>query len=136
MSLVVLDTDVASFAFRQRLPAELIPQLIDRTWCVTYVTVGEMTQWAHLRSWGTRNRGALDHWLGNLVVINSSVEAARLWGMISGLGKLSGRTRPINDTWIAACCLAENLPLATVNVKDYEDLTEKYGLDLVTGKHR
>ena len=67
---------------------------------MTYVTIGEMTQWAQLRSWGARNRGALDHWLGSLVVINSSVEAARLWGTISGWGKLHGRSRPINDTWI------------------------------------
>ena len=66
-------------------------------------------------------------------MINSSVEAARLWGTISGWGKLHGRSRPINDTWIAACCLAENLPLATVNVKDYEDLVAEYGLELVTG---
>ncbi len=132
MAFVVLDTDVASLAFRRRLPVDLVPLLVDRIWCVTYVTIGEMTQWAELRSWGARNRGALDHWLGSFVVINSSVEAARLWGTISGWGRLQGRSRPINDTWIAACCLAEDLPLATVNVKDYEDLVTEYGLDLVT----
>ena len=122
MNFVVLDTDVASLAFRNRLPAVMAARLVDRTWCVTYVSVGEMTQWAQLRSWGARNRGALDSWLDGFVVINAGVEAARLWGTMSGLGKLRGRSRPINDTWIAACCLAEGLPLA-----------EQHGLDLIVG---
>jgi len=33
--------------------------------------------------------------------------------------------------WNAACCLAEKLPLATLNVKDYLDFTER-GLKLIT----
>jgi predicted nucleic acid-binding protein len=39
---------------------------------------------------------------------------------------------PINDTWIAACCLAEGLPLATLNVKDYTDVATYHGLTLIT----
>jgi hypothetical protein len=35
--------------------------------------------------------------------------------------------------WIAACCLTYGLPLATLNVKDYEDCAEYHGLLLVTG---
>jgi predicted nucleic acid-binding protein len=34
--------------------------------------------------------------------------------------------------WIAACCLAEGLPLATSNVKDYEDFVHHHGLVLIT----
>lgn len=133
MSFVVLDTDAASLAFRRRLPPSMAARLVDQTWCVTYVTVGEMTQWAHLRSWSPRNRGALDDWLGHLVLINSSDEAARLWGALSAAGKQQGRSRPINDTWIAACCLAEGLPLATLNIKDYLDFATQHGLALITG---
>jgi predicted nucleic acid-binding protein len=33
--------------------------------------------------------------------------------------KRRGRPRPVNDTWIAACCLVEGLPLATFNTKDF-----------------
>lgn len=43
-----------------------------------------------------------------------------------------GRTVPVNDSWIAACCLARNLPLATLNTKDYTDLVEHEGLTLLT----
>jgi toxin FitB len=34
----------------------------------------------------------------------------------------------VNDMWVAACCLAEDVPLATRNVKDYADFTEYHGL--------
>lgn len=33
-----------------------------------------------------------------------------------------------NDTWIAACCLVYDLPLATLNVKDFADFAEHHGL--------
>jgi len=39
-----------------------------------------------------------------------------------------GRPRPANDTWIAACCLARDLPLATLNLKDFRDFAEHDGL--------
>jgi predicted nucleic acid-binding protein len=39
---------------------------------------------------------------------------------------------PANDTWNAACCLAEGVSLATLNVKDYWDLAERSGLRLIT----
>jgi predicted nucleic acid-binding protein len=36
-----------------------------------------------------------------------------------------------NDTWVAACCLVDHLPLATLNVKDFADFTEYEGLTIV-----
>jgi predicted nucleic acid-binding protein len=40
---------------------------------------------------------------------------------IAAYAYLRGRPRPTNDSWIAACCLAYDLPLATQNVKDFQD---------------
>jgi predicted nucleic acid-binding protein len=37
----------------------------------------------------------------------------------------------VNDMWIAAVCLSDDLPLATRNVKDYADFAEHHGLRLV-----
>ncbi len=42
-----------------------------------------------------------------------------------------GRPRPVNDTWIVACCLAYGLPLATLNTKDFEDFAEHRGVVLI-----
>ncbi len=131
MDYVVLDTDVASLIFRRKLPGQIAARLAGKTWCVTFVTVGEMTQWAWLRSWSSRNIGALDDWLSNLVVLDGTWESARTWGRISADGKRRGRTLPVNDSWIAACCLTEGLPLATLNTKDYADLVDEHGLVLV-----
>jgi predicted nucleic acid-binding protein len=33
--------------------------------------------------------------------------------------------------WIAACCLAYEVPLATLNLKDYEDFAEHQGLSIL-----
>ena len=53
------------------------------------------------------------------------------WGQLQGRAQLRGRPRPHNDAWIAACCLVDNLPLATLNVKDFADFTEYEGLTIV-----
>jgi hypothetical protein len=33
--------------------------------------------------------------------------------------------------WVAACCLSHNLPLATLNLKDYEDFRQYHGLPIL-----
>jgi predicted nucleic acid-binding protein len=38
----------------------------------------------------------------------------------------------MNDMWIAACCLTHCLPLATLNVKDFDDFKVHHGLELIT----
>jgi len=53
-------------------------------------------------------------------------------GQDLGRGPAPGRPRPANDSWIAACCLARQFPLATLNVKDFEDFARHDGLELIT----
>ena len=43
---VVYDTDVASRSFKGRLPAALATRLVGRQPLVTFVTVGELTQFS------------------------------------------------------------------------------------------
>ena len=52
MSFVVLDTDVSSASLRGRLADPLRAQLAGQTWCISFVTVGELTKWTVLRNWG------------------------------------------------------------------------------------
>lgn len=37
----------------------------------------------------------------------------------------------VNDTWIAASCLVRGLPLATLNIKDFNDFADHDGLRVV-----
>lgn len=132
MPFVVLDTDVASRMIKRQLGDPLAARLIGATLCVTFVTVGELWQWATMRSWGPRTREELEQWLGRVVVLDSDDATSRTWGGISAAARRRGRPRPANDSWIAACCLAHRFSLATFNVKDFQDFGEHEGLHLIT----
>ena len=131
MRQVVLDTDVASLLIKQRLPATLLRQIVGAQAAITFVTLGELTRWATLRQWGGPRRAELTDWLAARPTVPYTDEIARIWGEISAHATRRGRPRPQNDTWIAACCLAYDLPLATLNVKDFRDFAEHEGLTLI-----
>jgi hypothetical protein len=76
----VYDTDVASRSFKGRLPAALAARLVGRQPLVTFVTVGELTQWTRLRRWGPRNRAMLEDWLADKPVIPGGKSIAAKWG--------------------------------------------------------
>lgn len=54
MSLIVLDTDVASNSLRDRLTDPLRSRLAGHSLLITFVTLGELTRWTVLRDWGPR----------------------------------------------------------------------------------
>jgi predicted nucleic acid-binding protein len=56
---------------------------------------------------------------------------ARVWGTITVGAQLRGRSRPLNDSWIAACCIERGLPLLTLNRRDFADFAEHDGLVLI-----
>lgn len=131
MSYVVLDTDVASGVLRGRLSEDLRAQLVGSTLAITFVTLGELTQWSLVRQWGSIRRSGFETFLSRLVLLPYSSRVARRWGELQAHAQLRGRPRPTNDTWIAACCLVRELPLATLNHKDFDDFTEHEGLRLI-----
>lgn len=132
MRYVILDTDVASRVIKRQLVDPLAGRMTGATWCVTFVTVGELWQWAAMRSWGPRTREELEQWLDRVVILDSDDVTSRTWGRISAAARRRGRPRPANDSWIAACCLAHGFPLATFNVKDFDDFSANEGLLLLT----
>ncbi|MGC3860202.1 type II toxin-antitoxin system VapC family toxin [Micromonospora chersina] len=121
MSLVVLDTDVASAILRGRIDDRLRARLTGRTLCITFVTLGELTKWTVVRSWGPRKLADLAQWRRHVVLLPFDESVAIAWGQLQASAQLRGRPRPVNDSWIAACCLVHQLPLATFNGKDYVD---------------
>ena len=58
-------------------------------------------------------------------------DVARTWGEIVAYADKRGRPRPVNDSWIAACCLTYELPLATLNRGHFDDFVEFEGLRLL-----
>jgi predicted nucleic acid-binding protein len=61
-----------------------------------------------------------------------SFRAATVWAEIPDKAKLRRHPQPVNDSWIAACCVARDRPLVTFNIKNYADfagpgLVERHG---------
>jgi toxin FitB len=84
-----------------------------------------------MRQWAGPRRADLTRWLAARPTLPYTDEIARAWGEISAYAARRGRPRPQNDTWIAACCLVYDLPLATLNIKDFKDFAEHEGLTLI-----
>ena len=117
---LVLDTDAASHVQRGSLLPEHRALLVERTLCITFVTVGEFYKGAYRRGWGERKLATLEQWLRNVVVLPYDADVARTWGRICADGEGRGRKLSVNDAWIAACCLSRDLPLLTYNRRDFE----------------
>ena len=127
---VLLDTDVLSLIMKGRLdPAA--SGLAEHTWCVSFVTVGELAKGVVMAGWGLRQWNDLADWLGSLVILPYDLRISYVWGQLAGQTQRRGRPRPVNDMWIAAVGLAHGLPLATRNIKDYADFAEHHGLVLL-----
>ena len=65
------------------------------------------------------------------MVLPADEAVAAAWGHLRARAESRGRPRPVNDTWIAACCLVNRVPLATFNTKDFVDFAQYEGLALV-----
>ena len=131
MSFIVLDTDVASVSLQGKLSPALRSRLAGESLCVTFVTLGELTKWTVLRDWGPRRMADLASWRRQVVLLPFDEQVAIRWGQLQARAQLRGRPRPVNDSWIAACCLAWDLPLATFNRKDFEELADHESLRLI-----
>ena len=124
MPVVVLDTDAASLLQRGRLEPVHARHLVGHTLALTFVTVGELHKGMALRNWGERRRAELLAWIERFLVLPYSEDVARRWGELAANAQRRGRPRPVNDTWIAACCLVDDVPLLTLNVGDLKDFGE------------
>jgi predicted nucleic acid-binding protein len=131
VSLIILDTDAASAVLRNRTSDRFRALTANKTICITFVTLGELTKWTLLRSWGPRRLADFVAWCRKVVVLPYNTAVATTWGEIQARAQHRGRPRPVNDSWIAACALVYRLPLITFNLKDFADFAQYDGLDLV-----
>jgi predicted nucleic acid-binding protein len=130
---IVLDTDVVSRFRAGRLPAGHLRLITSNRHCITFAIAGELWKGAQIQQWGGVRRAALDLWLAREMILSADLDVARVWGVITAGAGRRGRTRPLNDSWIAACCLESGLPLLTLNRRDFADFTEHDGLVLLNG---
>ena len=133
MSVLVLDTDIASLSIKGRFSRSMEARLASSALvAVSFATVGELVQWTEMYDWAPRRKDGVTAFLASVVKLLYSERTAYTWGRISAAAKRRGRSIADNDTWIAASCIARGLPLATRNVKHFEDFATYDGLQLVT----
>ena len=133
MARIVLDTDVVSQYRIGRLPAGFALLVVTNDISIAFATAGELWKGALAKRWGAVHRGGLDPWLAETKVLAAGMGTAKVWGEMMAAGQRRGRPRPLNDSWIAACCIESGLPLLTLNRRDFADFAEHDGLMLLGG---
>ena len=128
---VVMDTDISSLAIKGRLPRVWHRKLVWTKPHLTFVTRGELLRWTRLHNLGNQRRSDVFSWIANSVFLPGTAAVAEAYSELSAEARRRGRLAPENDTWIAACCVAKCLPLATLNAKDFHFFAEHHGLELI-----
>jgi predicted nucleic acid-binding protein len=120
VAVIVLDTDVASRLQRGTVPPDHLLVVRAGTPAITFVTVAEMVKGALKASWGPNRIARLESWLAMWPVLPYDAEVPRVWGELVADRETAGMPISANDGWIAACCVAADLPLVTLNRKHFE----------------
>lgn len=123
MSLVLIDTDIASFILKGSSYADsYLPLLSGQEIALSFMTVAELFQWAILRQWGDRRLSQLEQYLSNYLVIPVDQLLCREWAQFRADRQSVGRPISPQDAWIAATALRYDLSLVTHNIKDFQEI--------------
>jgi rfaE bifunctional protein nucleotidyltransferase chain/domain len=117
VSIVVLDTSIASFVYAGRSEVGLyVNDLVGNTPVLSFQTRAEMLLGAELRGWGARRRAALEAFLDAHATIEASADVIDAWVTTMASSRRSGRALGDGDAWVAACAIAHAAPLVTHDV--------------------
>ncbi|MEL7520411.1 MAG: type II toxin-antitoxin system VapC family toxin [Cyanobacteria bacterium P01_A01_bin.116] len=130
MSLILIDTDIASFVFKgSEFAKPYTPVLQGYDLALSFMTIAELFQWAFQNQWGNQRVTQLEKYLQNYVIIPVDQPLCRFWAQVRSERRKMGRVISPQDAWIAATALRHQIPLVTHNVKDFQDIPN---LDLAT----
>lgn len=119
-SAVVVDTDVASFLFKNHpIAQQYLPDLKDRTPMVSFMTLAELDRWALHARWGEARISRLRQYLQQFVVLPYTRDLCTKWAEVTVTAQASGRRIDCADAWVAAGALVAGVPLITHNRNDY-----------------
>lgn len=125
MSVLLLDTNIVSFALKNDTRAqEYAPLLSGMRLAISFVTVGELFEWAAVRQWGLPRRQRLEEKLTTYLIIPPDIELCRIWGTIRAEQQKKGLSVAAQDVWIAATARRYTLPLVTHNPNHFRSIDE------------
>jgi predicted nucleic acid-binding protein len=109
---LVVDTDVASFMFRECERGAAYEDLIGVSSAgITPLALAEFRSGVVKRDWGARKIESLDTFLGRFRLLETSLEIANISGAIYGVCQQVGRAVSWPDAWAAATALWLDVPL-------------------------
>ena len=119
-SIVVLDTDVASFIFKGDTRGQSYQQLlVGQNPLISFMTLAELTLWTDVAGWGRAKRERLKLFLNDLPVHYADEELCGRWSTVTAVARRAGRRIEAADAWIAATALLYEAPLMTHNADDF-----------------
>src|ERR1700676_1551031 len=117
MSVVLLDTTIASFLFPKKradaVRAKYEPHMRGQTLAISFHTVAELWDWAESRHWGDKRRSELDAFIRRFLVIPYDLELAKVWARGMQAGRTEGRRFGVGACWIVATAVHRRIPLLT-----------------------
>lgn len=129
MAHVLLDTNIISFIFKGDPRVQpFASYLTGNILALSFMTVGELFQWAAIRNWGEKRIGQLEEALDSYLIFPCDFELCRQWGKLRASRRSAGFPISPQDAWIAATALHYDIPLATHNSSDFENIE---GLQLI-----
>jgi predicted nucleic acid-binding protein len=120
MTPLVVDTDVASFLFKNDSRAQpYVPLMRDRDLLVSFMTEAELEQWILLAKWGADRVRRFRIFMTGFASVPSSCDLILQWAEVMVAARANGRRIEAADAWIAETALLYGAALLTHNPKDY-----------------
>jgi len=131
MSLIVVDTDVVSFLFRDDALADVYSPILEgKQAVISFMSLAELALWPLRSNWSpARERRLHDYLDENFGVCFPDEEICRLWAQVRHQGFAKGHPVSPSDAWIAATARYLDAPLVTHNARHFQRLDR---LEIVT----
>ena len=133
MDAILIDTNVLTLLLTGDSRAQsYASRLWGRRLAISFVSAGELFQWAAVRHWDPPRVDQLAQRLQDYVILPFDAALCRRWGEVRAQAQAAGHPISSQAAWIAATALQYRLPLATHDPGAFKIVP---GLDLITVRH-
>ena len=121
MRSALIDTNIVSSLFAYSNPNfDSCKRIIGtRLPIVSFMTRAEILLWPKANRWGDRREQELLNHLGRFTTLYPDDRTFDLWTVVKTFSKRRGRPIETADAWIAATALQFEIPLITLNHRDF-----------------
>jgi tRNA(fMet)-specific endonuclease VapC len=130
MASLLVDTDVASFLFKQdSRAARYAVDLNGATLLISFMTYAELHRWALQAGWGERRRRAFEAYLHRFAIVPWDEALCQEWAAVTLAADRRGRPMGHADAWQAATARHLGVPLVRHNRRHFAAVP---GLQLIS----